>query len=518
MSKIRKTFCTLVAALVLVTMTGTGVFAEGETPEQAPGTDNVTVTDEVTVDGAEADAMAGEGENTVDEVTEGEGDVPPTDSSEEPPVAEPIVIDLADTAVVTINPIKNKTWTGKSIKPSVKVTAMVTKTDPETGTETQEPVELVKGTDFTVSYANNKAVGKATATIKGTANTDPAVSPYSCINSQSVKFKIVKPTIKPVKNVKALAGYNAIKLTWKASPDADYYYIERRVGKKVVWNRVTDKKETKSCSWENSKNINKNKTYNYRVYAIKDSGDKKHDGSISLKKRKGKDFMSKAAVSNKVKTARSMYIKVTMKQTVGALKSGKTYKATGYGSGQYKIKKNGRTYSIARIRVKNQKAYYQKNGEYSYAAVNFFMNGGTSWAKGKEFSFLKSRGFSTSRTYFVWVNTYNQHVYIMKKDGSKWKTVDDWKCSMGTAKTPSPTGQRTIIKFRAHHPGHGAPNWNFITWSNYLQHGTALHGLESGWAPKLGTLASHGCIRNPTEKAGELHSRYSGNGMKVIIW
>ena len=81
MSKIRKTFCTLVAALVLVTMTGTGVFAEGETPEQAPGTDNVTVTDEVTVDGAEADAMAGEGENTVDEVTEGEGDVPPTDST-----------------------------------------------------------------------------------------------------------------------------------------------------------------------------------------------------------------------------------------------------------------------------------------------------------------------------------------------------------------------------------------------------------------------------------------------------
>lgn len=518
MSKFRKTFCILVAALVLVTMTGTGVFAEGEAPEQAPGTDKVTVTDEVTVDGAGAEAVAGEEENTVDEVTEGEGD--PIDPPADPVLPDPIQIDLSDTTIVTVAPIEAKTWTGKTIKPKTTVTAVVPKIDPETGltTEETETIELVKNTDYKVTYENNKAVGTAKATITGTANTDPAVSPYSFTGSQTVKFKIKKPTIQPVKNVKALAGYNAIKLTWKASPDADYYYIERRVGKKVVWNRVTDKKETKSCSWENSKKISKNKTYNYRVYAVKDSGDKKHDGSISLKKRKGKDFMSKAAVSNKVKTARSMYIKVTMKQTVGALKSGKTYKATGYGSGQYKIKQGKHTYSIARIRVKNQKAYYEKNGEYSYAGVNFFMNGGTSWAKGKEFSFLKSRGFSTSRTYFVWVNTYNQHVYVLKKDGSKWKTVDDWKCSMGTAKTPSPTGQRTIIKFRAHHPGHGAPNWNFITWSNYLQHGTALHGLENGWAPKLGTLASHGCIRNPTEKAGELHSKYSGNGMKVIIW
>ena len=39
--------------------------------------------------------------------------------------------------------------------------------------------ELVKGTDYTVKYTNNKAVGTAKATITGTANTDPAVSAYS---------------------------------------------------------------------------------------------------------------------------------------------------------------------------------------------------------------------------------------------------------------------------------------------------------------------------------------------------
>ena len=66
--------------------------------------------------------------------------------------------------------ISNKTYTGSAIKPAPVV---------KDGTRT-----LKAGTDYTVSYKNNTALGTATITITGKGN-------YS--GSRSVTFKIVKP-------------------------------------------------------------------------------------------------------------------------------------------------------------------------------------------------------------------------------------------------------------------------------------------------------------------------------------
>lgn len=496
MSKVREKLCVLIAVLVLVTMTGTGVFADTVNENQSPADNQQTVVTDVDEPEAadpevtEPEAADPEGvqeeQNADGEEILGEGEIVP----QELPMAN---------AVISVTP--SVTFTGKPLTPAVTVT--------------YDENTLTKDVDYTVTYANNLKWGTATVTVTGIGEVKDEAGNVVAIytGTKTTTFKIVKPVIPAPTNVKALAGYNAIKVTWKASKGASYYYIQARAGskKKVIRTRTTDAKETKACAWESiyrdkkKHKLKEGVKYNYTVYAVK----KFPDGTV---------LKSKGVKTKKTAIVSQMYIKVTMKTTVGRLKSGKTYRAYGYGSGQYKIKKGSHTYSIARIRVKNQKAVYNKNGDLSDAAVEFFMNGGSRWAKGKKYSFIKKKGFSTSRSHFIWVSTVNQHVYVMKKSGKKWKVQDEWKCSMGKASTPSPTGKKTIIKFRAYHPGHGAPNWNFISWSSRLQHGTALHGLESGWAPKLGTLASHGCIRNPSEKAEQIHTKYGGNGTKVYIY
>ena len=514
MKNLKKKICILIAVLTMLALSGACVFAETQSDEMLAQDEAVVTEPSGTVEGGTTDPS---------DPTDPTGGADPTDQTDPTDPTDPTVKTEVDLATVTIDPIAKMTWTGKERKAK----PLVTYTDAEGNV-----YELEKDVHYTVTYENNINVGKATAIItavEGNELTGADGTVYTFIGTNSKTFKIVAPKVEKVKNVKVLSGYGAFKVTWDKSPDADYYYIERRIGNsnKGFRNRVTDAKETKTCTWENAYKVKAKTKYTFTVYAVKDSkhtGKKSHDTAARLKKsvKQGKnlgyDFISKGVKSAKTQTVRTMYINVKMKSTIGSLKAGKTYKATGYGSGQYKIPYGSHTYSIARIKVYGQKAVYQKNGKYSRDSVEFFMNGGTSWAKGKEYSYIKKKGFSTSKSYFVWVNTYNQHAYVMKKSGSKWECVDDWKVSMGTASTPSPTGTKTIIKFRAHHPGHGAPNWNFISWSNSLQHGTALHGLESGWASKLGTLASHGCIRNPSEKASAIHYKYGGDGSKVVIY
>ncbi len=74
-----------------------------------------------------------------------------------------------------ISAIKDRTYTGKALKPAVTVKA---------GTKT-----LTKDTHYTVSYKNNVNVGTATVTIKGTGSTTKS---GSYIGSAKKTFKIVK--------------------------------------------------------------------------------------------------------------------------------------------------------------------------------------------------------------------------------------------------------------------------------------------------------------------------------------
>ena len=104
-----------------------------------------------------------------------------------------------DISSLSFSKISNKAYTGKAIKPSVTVKDGDTK--------------LKKGTDYTVSYKNNKNIGTASVTIKGKGN-------YT--GSKTIDFKIVpaKTTLKAKKQ-----SDTKIKLTWDKVTNAEKYQI-----------------------------------------------------------------------------------------------------------------------------------------------------------------------------------------------------------------------------------------------------------------------------------------------------
>ncbi len=102
-------------------------------------------------------------------------------------------------STLSISSISNKTYSGKAKTPDVKI---------KDGDYT-----LKKGTDYTLSYKNNKNIGKATVTITGKGK-------YS--GTKTVSFKIVpkKTTI----NVEKVSDAKA-KITWKSIDGAEKYQI-----------------------------------------------------------------------------------------------------------------------------------------------------------------------------------------------------------------------------------------------------------------------------------------------------
>lgn len=99
--------------------------------------------------------------------------------------------------------ISSKRYTGKPIKPALTVK--------------DGSVKLTEGTDFTVTYKNNKACGTASAVITGKGK-------YT--GTRTVTFKIVpgKTTLSGT-SAKRADGWKKATLSWKKSAGADGYQI-----------------------------------------------------------------------------------------------------------------------------------------------------------------------------------------------------------------------------------------------------------------------------------------------------
>ena len=99
--------------------------------------------------------------------------------------------------------ISSKAYTGKAMKPTVII---------KDGKK-----KLVNGTDYTVTYNNNKNIGTAAITITG-------IGEYR--GTKTLKFKIVPPkTTLTSKPGKTSGGWNRATLSWKKSAGADGYQI-----------------------------------------------------------------------------------------------------------------------------------------------------------------------------------------------------------------------------------------------------------------------------------------------------
>ena len=155
--------------------------------------------------------------------------------------------------------VKNKTYTGKAIKP-----APVVKYNGAT---------LTKGTDYTVSYKNNTKVGTATVTVKGKGN-------YT--GSRKVTFKI---NPKGTTISKVTPGKKKLTVTWKKqTKQVSGYQIQYGTKKDFSNAKKLTVKGTKTAK-ATIKSLKAKKTYYVRIRTYKTVSGKKYYSSWSKYKK-----------------------------------------------------------------------------------------------------------------------------------------------------------------------------------------------------------------------------------------
>jgi hypothetical protein len=134
-------------------------------------------------------------------------------------------------------------WTGKQVKPAPKVTF--------------GGVPLVNGTDYTLTYGANKAIGKGTVNVIGKGN---------FAGARSVAFKVV-----PKKNKvsKATVGKKQVAVSWSKvskSQKITKYEVRYRAKGTSKW---TTKAFAAKTAKTTVKKLRKGKVYQFQVRSFK---------------------------------------------------------------------------------------------------------------------------------------------------------------------------------------------------------------------------------------------------------
>ena len=167
---------------------------------------------------------------------------------------------LLDIAAVSVEGIKNRNYTGKTI------TLKLTVTD---GDKT-----LAAGTDYTVSYQNNLNPGTASVTITGTGS----------YGGEVVREFYILPGKTKRGDMFNLA--NGVKVTWEPVLGAKYYKVYRE--------GVTDRSESmdepvivtqRPIGWDNKTGLTNGHAYRYKIVAsLTDENDPSGDSTLSYSK------------------------------------------------------------------------------------------------------------------------------------------------------------------------------------------------------------------------------------------
>ncbi len=140
--------------------------------------------------------------------------------------------------------VSNKTYTGKSIEPNPTVKV--------------DGVRLKKGTDYTLSYKNNKKVGIATITIKGKGK-------YTGTRKVTFKIKPKKTAVSSAKSKKE----KCVTVKWKKNSTASGYQIMFATNKKFTKNKKTVTIKKKSTKSTTVKKLKSKKTYYVKMRSYK---------------------------------------------------------------------------------------------------------------------------------------------------------------------------------------------------------------------------------------------------------
>ncbi len=251
----------------------------------------------------------------------------------------------------SVDKISNQTYTGKDIKPGVTVKSGKTK--------------LKNGTDYTVTYKNNKNTGKASIIITGKGNYEGTITKYFYITPKKVTGLKVKSQ-----------ETDSIKIKWsKASEKVTAYKVYSYNYKKEKWEYLG---KTSDTSYK-VKKLKAGTTYKFRVRAYKNIDGTQYFGSYTSSLK----TTTKTATPKISKlSTKSKKVTVNWKKVSGA--SGyEVYMSTSKNGKYSKVKtiKNGKTVKYTKSSLKKNKKYYFKirtyrtiNGQKVYSSYSSVKN------------------------------------------------------------------------------------------------------------------------------------------------
>lgn len=290
-----------------------------------------------------------------------------------------------------------------------------------------------------------------------------------------VDRKIKTKGIAAVGKLNAYPGYKSITLQWNNVPGAVKYLVRR-------WDASTNKttdfyvtaKKGKTTAYRDKDANKANVNYAYSIWAIG------ADGTRSAARAK----------TGAVKCVRQMYQNIKV--------NGKWKIANGYSGGKFYCK-DGSAYSVTR--VSRATCDYSRYQDYPNQTATNFVNEMT------KLGFVKRNG----KKRMVWVSTYTQRLYLFNWTSAGWKLVNQWDVSTGGAGSPTPMSKYNKTINHRHYQRSRSYYWNCFSSHN------ALHANPSGEVID-GAPHSHGCVRNPKEKAIWIYKGGLSIGTPVLVW
>ncbi|MBR1724737.1 MAG: cobalamin biosynthesis protein CobT, partial [Ruminococcus sp.] len=160
--------------------------------------------------------------------------------------------------------VSDKFYTGKALKPAATVKLGWKK--------------LISGTDYKVSYKNNKNVGKATVTVTG----------KGCCTGKTSGTFVIKPGKEKLTSFNSPAK-KSVKAKWVRDKQATGYQLRLATNKAFTKGSKTVWIKKNSATARTIKGLKSGKTYYFRLRAYKVMDGKKYYGKYSnIKKVKVK--------------------------------------------------------------------------------------------------------------------------------------------------------------------------------------------------------------------------------------